>query len=94
MARIININTVANGNAARIGSSKANLVGTKLMSSSSMARRPTLHRFVTATASPIAPNAAAPTTVDDNAVLDTVIVGAGVSGLTTAMVRKYKCTKH
>lgn len=45
--------------------------------------------LLSATAAPVAPSPSAPINVDENAVLDTVIVGAGVSGLTTAMVRSF-----
>lgn len=44
-------------------------------------------RIIAAAAAPTASGVSATGAVDENAVLDTVIVGAGVSGLTTAMVR-------
>ena len=81
-----NVQSVTNGNAARLGSSKAVLAGTKLMACG-QSRRLNNQRIVAATAAPSAPGVAVSGAVDENAVLDTVIVGAGVSGLTTAMVR-------
>lgn len=84
--RTQNIKFNLNGNAARLGSSKAVLAGTKLIASG-QTRRLNIQRVVAATASPTAPGVTASASVDENNVLDTVIVGAGVSGLTTAMVR-------
>jgi hypothetical protein len=74
------------GNAARLGSFKAVLAGTKLIATG-QTRRLNIQRVVAATASPTAPGVAVSASVNENDILDTVIVGAGVSGLTTAMVR-------
>jgi hypothetical protein len=84
-ARTQNIKSILNGNAARLGTSKAVLAGTKLMACG-QTRRLNIQRVVAATASPAAPDVTVSASVDENAILDTVIVGAGVSGLTTAMV--------
>jgi len=81
-----NFKYIFNGNAARLGSSKAVLAGTKLIATG-QTRRLNIQRVVAATASPTAPGVTASASVNENDVLDTVIVGAGVSGLTTAMVR-------
>ena len=75
-----------NGNALRLKGSKAALVSTRV-NATSKPKSLKIQRVVRATASPIAPGASSTTRVDENAVLDTVIVGGGVSGLTTAMVR-------
>ena len=85
VARTQNIKSIFNGNAARLGTSKAVLAGTKLMACG-QTRRLNIQRVVAATASPAAPDVTVSASVDENAILDTVIVGAGVSGLTTAMV--------
>jgi hypothetical protein len=85
-ARTQNVMSILNGNAARLGTSKAVLTGTKLMACG-QSRRLNIQRVVAATASPVAPGVSSSASVDENAILDTVIVGAGVSGLTTAMVR-------
>lgn len=75
-----------NGNVRCLAGSKASLAGTRLMASGKASHR-SIHRLVAATAAPAAPGTSAVASVDENAILDTVIVGAGVSGLTTAMVR-------
>ncbi len=43
---------------------------------------------VLATQAPAAPTAGSSAAVDDSGVLDVVVVGAGISGLTTAQVRR------
>jgi hypothetical protein len=84
-ARTQSVKASVAGCAPRLTGSKAALAGVRVRPSN-QAPRATVQRLVAATAAPIAPDATAPTTVDENAILDTVIVGAGVSGLTTAMV--------
>lgn len=44
---------------------------------------------VLATQAPAAPTAGSSAAVDDSGVLDVVVVGAGISGLTTAQVRRH-----
>ena len=87
--RTPNIIPSASGNVRRIAGSKASLTGAKLMACKKASPK-NIQRLIAATAAPAVPGSSATAAVDENAVLDTVIVGAGVSGLTTAMVRDLK----
>lgn len=57
------------------------------LSSPKMKARHAIRHQTSATAAPVTPAPAFAGPIDESAILDTVIVGAGISGLTTALVR-------
>jgi len=70
---------------ARIAPSKRFISGRRV-GASQASLAPKVQSLVAATAAPTAPGPSVSSQIDDGAILDTVIVGAGISGLTTALV--------